>query len=79
MTAAQQRRVTILGSTGSVGCNTVELVEADRAAYAVEALVARSNVARLAEQARRLNAKFAVVADERHYGALKDALAGTGI
>ncbi|MGH6974845.1 MAG: 1-deoxy-D-xylulose-5-phosphate reductoisomerase, partial [Stellaceae bacterium] len=48
MTAAQQRRVTILGSTGSVGCNTVELVEADRAAYAVEALVARSNVARLA-------------------------------
>ena len=79
MTAAQQRRVTILGSTGSVGCNTVELVEADRAAYAVEALVARSNVARLAEQARRLNAKFAVVADDRHYGALKDALAGTGI
>src|SRR5579863_1536093 len=79
MTAAQQRRVTILGSTGSVGCNTVELVEADRAAYAVEALVARSNVARLAEQARRLNAKFAVVADDRHYGALKDALAGTAI
>jgi len=79
MTAAQQRRVTILGSTGSVGCNTVELVEADRAAYAVEALVARSNVTRLAEQARRLNAKFAVVADDRHYGALKDALAGTGI
>ena len=79
MTAAQQRRVTILGSTGSVGCNTVELVEADRAAYAVEALVARSNVARLAEQARRLDAKFAVVADDRHYATLKDALTGTGI
>ncbi|MGH6969181.1 MAG: 1-deoxy-D-xylulose-5-phosphate reductoisomerase, partial [Stellaceae bacterium] len=79
MTAAQQRRVTILGSTGSVGCNTVELVEAERGAYAVEALVARSNFARLAEQARRLDAKFAVVADDRHYRALKDALAGTGI
>src|SRR5487761_381640 len=77
--AVQQRRVTILGSTGSVGCNTVELVEADREAYVVEALVARSNVARLAEQARRLDAKFAVVADERHYRALKEALAGTGI
>src|SRR5487761_1117080 len=77
--AVQQRRVTILGSTGSVGCNTVELVEADREAYVVEALGARSNVARLAEQARRLDAKFAVVADERHYRALKEALAGTGI
>src|SRR5487761_696065 len=77
--AVQQRRVTILGSTGSVGCNTVELVEADREAYVVEALVARSNVARLAEQARRPDAKFAVVADERHYRALKEALAGTGI
>ncbi len=77
--AVQQRRVTILGSTGSVGCNTVELVEADREAYVVEALVARSNAARLAEQARRLDAKFAVVADERHYRALKEALAGTGI
>ncbi len=77
--AAQKRRVTILGSTGSVGCNTVELVAADRDAYAVEALVARSNVARLAEQARRLRAKFAVVADERHYGALRQALAGSGI
>src|SRR5487761_1334446 len=77
--AVQQRRVTILGSTGSVGCNTVELVEADREGYVVEALGARSNVARLAEQARRLDAKFAVVADERHYRALKEALAGTGI
>jgi len=79
MAAAQQRRVTILGSTGSVGCNTVELVEADRDAYAVEALVARSNVARLAEQARRLGARLAVIADDRQYRALKDALAGTGI
>jgi 1-deoxy-D-xylulose-5-phosphate reductoisomerase len=77
--AVAQRRVTILGSTGSVGCNTVELLEADRDAYAVEALVARSNVVRLAEQARRLDAKLAVVADDRHYRALKDALAGTGI
>jgi 1-deoxy-D-xylulose-5-phosphate reductoisomerase len=79
MAAAQQRRVTILGSTGSVGCNTVELVEADREAYAVEALVARRNVARLAEQARRLDAKLAVIADDREYRPLKDALAGTGI
>jgi 1-deoxy-D-xylulose-5-phosphate reductoisomerase len=73
------RRVTILGSTGSVGRNTVELVGADRDSYAVEALVALRNVALLAEQARALGAKLAVVADETRYRALRDALAGSGI
>ena len=74
-----KRRVTILGSTGSIGCNTVELLAADREAYAVEALVALRNAPRLAEQAKQLNAKLAVIADDSQYGALKEALAGTGI
>ena len=56
-----RRRVTILGSTGSVGANTVELIEAEPDAYAVEALVAHRNAELLARQARRLKAKFAVV------------------
>ncbi|TWB79809.1 1-deoxy-D-xylulose 5-phosphate reductoisomerase [Nitrospirillum amazonense] len=73
------RTVTILGSTGSVGCNTVELVAADPEKYQVEALVARKNVDLLARQAKELRAKAAVVADEAHYAALKDALSGTGI
>ena len=73
------RRVSILGSTGSVGCNTVSLVEAEPERYAVEALTAHKNVELLAQQARRLKAKFAVVADESRYRALKAALAGTGI
>jgi 1-deoxy-D-xylulose-5-phosphate reductoisomerase len=74
-----KRRVTILGSTGSIGCNTAELLAADRESYAVEALVAQRNAQRLAEQAKSLNARFAVIADESQYGALKEALAGTGI
>jgi 1-deoxy-D-xylulose-5-phosphate reductoisomerase len=74
-----KRRITILGSTGSIGCNTVELLAADRDAYAVEALVAQRNAQRLAEQAKGLNARLAVIADERQYGVLKEALAGTGI
>jgi 1-deoxy-D-xylulose-5-phosphate reductoisomerase len=73
------KRIIILGSTGSIGCNTVELLAADRDAYAVEALVAQRNAQRLAEQARDLNARLAVIADERQYGVLKEALAGTGI
>ena len=74
-----KRRVAILGSTGSVGCNTVELVAAQPDAYEVEALVAQRNVERLAAQARQLNAKLAVVADESHYRALKALLDGSGI
>ncbi|HYM02796.1 MAG TPA: 1-deoxy-D-xylulose-5-phosphate reductoisomerase [Stellaceae bacterium] len=73
------RRVAILGSTGSVGCNTVELIAANPDAYSVEALVAQRSVERLAQQARQLRAKFAVVADDSRYGALKSALSGSGI
>jgi len=73
------RRVSILGSTGSVGRNTVSLVEAEPERYAVEALSAHRNVELLAEQARRLRAKLAVVADPSRYRVLKDALSGTGV
>ncbi len=73
------RRVTVLGSTGSVGRNTVELLAADPGSYTVEALVAHKNAGLLAEQARRLGARFAVVADDTHYDELKAALAGSGI
>lgn len=73
------KRITILGSTGSVGCNTVELIGATPAVYEVEALTAQTNVRRLAQQARQLKAKLAVIADPKRYGELKEALAGTGI
>jgi len=74
-----RRRVTILGSTGSVGRNTVELIEAEPDTYEVEALVAHRNAELLAQQARRLKAKFAVIADESQYRLLKAALSGSGI
>jgi len=73
-----RRGVTILGSTGSIGRNTVELVEASPDLYRVEALVANSRVDILADQVRRLKPRLAVVADEAAYPALKEALAGSG-
>lgn len=73
------RGVTILGSTGSVGQSTVDLIARDPASYRVEALVARTSVELLAEQARRLRARLAVVAEPDRYQALKAALAGTSI
>ena len=75
----QKRRIAILGSTGSVGCNTVELVAAEPAGYEVEALVAQRSAERLAAQARAVKAKLAVVADESRYRDLKSLLEGSGI
>ncbi len=71
---AAPRSVTILGSTGSVGCNTLDLIERQPGAFAVEALTANGSAGRLAEQARRVGAKLAVVADEACYQDLKAAL-----
>ena len=76
---AAPRSVTILGSTGSVGCNTLDLIERQPEAFTVEALTAKSSAQRLAEQAKRVRAKLAVVADESRYRELEDALSGTGI
>ena len=73
------RRVSILGSTGSIGCNTIDLISRNPDAYLVEALTANVNVEVLARQAKATNARLAVVADETCYADLKDALAGTGI
>ena len=73
------RSVTILGSTGSVGTQTVDLVSRDPERFPVEALTANRNVTLLAQQARQLNARLAVVADPAAYAELKSLLSGTGI
>jgi 1-deoxy-D-xylulose-5-phosphate reductoisomerase len=73
------RRVTILGSTGSIGQSTVDLLLRNPEGFEVEALTAYRNPHRLAEQACALRARFAAIADPFHYLALKEALAGTGI
>lgn len=73
------KRVTVLGSTGSVGANTIDLIERNRNAYEVEALTANRNVTVLADQAIKLDARMAVVADPDCYLELKSALSGTGI
>lgn len=78
-TPTEPRSVTILGATGSVGSNTIDLIGRNPGAYRVEALTANNNVSLLAEQAIRVDARLAVIADESKYAALQDALAGTGI
>ena len=74
-----RRRISILGATGSIGQNTIDLIARDPGAYDVVALTGGRNVARLAADARRLNAALAVTAYEDALPDLRDALAGTGI
>ena len=75
----EPRSVTILGSTGSVGCNTIDLVMRSPERFQVDTLSGNSNVNLLAEQAIAVGASMAVIADEALYSDLKSALSGTGI
>ncbi|MGL3607393.1 1-deoxy-D-xylulose-5-phosphate reductoisomerase [Rhizobium sp. G187] len=74
------RRLSVFGSTGSIGVSTLDVIEQldGRERFEVMALTGNGNLELLAEQARRFGAKLAVTADESQYMALKDLLAGTG-
>ncbi len=71
--------ISILGSTGSIGCSTIDLLLAEPERYKVRALVGGRNAAKLAEQALALQAELAVIADEALAGELESLLKGSGI
>jgi 1-deoxy-D-xylulose-5-phosphate reductoisomerase len=74
------RRITILGSTGSIGRSTIAVLrEASAFDYAVEALVGGDNVNLLIEQALMLRPAEAVIANEEFLPVLRSGLAGSGI
>ena len=73
------RRVSIFGATGSVGTSTLDLIRREPEAFEVVALTAFSDVDGLAAAARECGARIAVIGDERHYSALKNALQGSGV
>ena len=73
------RSITVLGATGSVGEQTLDLIRRNRGDWQVEALTANASVDNLAAVAREFGAKIAVVADDSQLAALREALAGSGI
>ena len=79
MTEHAVKTVTVLGSTGSIGCSTADLLAAHPDRYRVLALVGNRNAKLLAEQARALRAELAVCADPAMHGELQEALAGSGV
>ena len=73
------RRISVLGATGSIGENTLDLIGRDPSSYAVVALTGGRNAVRLAELAVQHQAELAVIADESCYAELRARLSGTGI
>ena len=73
------RRVSIFGSTGSIGVNTVDLIARQPDSFDVVALSGGRNVDRLADQAIALNAAIAVTCFPEEYERLAARLSGTGI
>jgi len=75
------RKITVLGSTGSVGVSTLDVLGqlGGRSAFEVTALTGGNNVDLLAQQARATGARMAVTANGARYQELKSALSGTGI
>jgi len=73
------RKVSVLGSTGSVGVSTLDLFEQAGVEVDLIGLTGGRNVARLAEQALRWRPQVAVIADERGLPELRERLKGSGI
>lgn len=78
-TQTAPQRITILGATGSIGLNTLDLIGRMPDRYSVEAMTANGNAKALADLARRHGARLAVVADPAAYADLKTELSGSGI
>ena len=77
ISAAQtaSRSISILGSTGSIGCNTLGVISQHAERFRIDALTAQNNVEKLIEQARTYQPKLAVIGNEEHFRTVKDALA----
>jgi len=74
-----KKNIAILGSTGSIGTQALEVVAANPNAFQVEVLTAQNNASLLVEQARRFNPNAVVIGDEKHYDFVKSALAPTDV
>ena len=78
-TLSLPRKVSVLGSTGSIGVSTLDLFAQAGVEVEVIGLTAGRNVARLAEQARLWRPQVAVVADETLLPELRERLKGSGV
>ena len=71
--------LTILGATGTIGVNTLDVVARHPERFRVVALTGQNQIEKLAEQCHRFRPRYAVVLDNDKAGLLQDRLRGTGI
>ncbi len=74
-----KKKLAILGSTGSIGTQTLRVAEEHGDMFEVRVLTANNNVELLIEQARKFNPDAVVIANEDKYEQLRDALADTDV
>lgn len=74
-----KQRIALLGSTGSIGVQTLDIVRENPEQFEITALVANRNWEQLAAQAIEFDADCVVIGDEQYYAPLKEALAATDV
>ncbi len=73
------KRIAILGSTGSIGKQTLEVIDSHPDFFEVEVLTAQNNAPLLIEQSKKFKPNAVVIANEDHYETVKQALKGEDI
>ena len=75
----ERRNIAVLGSTGSIGRQTLDIIDEYPQLFSAWLLVARSSADLLIAQARQFRPHMVIIADEQYYDYVRDALDGTGI
>ena len=71
----KKKKIAILGSTGSIGTQALQVIEEHAERYEAYVLTANNRVELLIEQARKFQPEIVVIANEEKYGILREALA----
>lgn len=74
-----RKRIAILGSTGSIGRQTLEVIQAQPDHFEVEVLTAQNNAQLLVEQAKKFRPNAVVIVNDSHYDEVKSGLSGEDI
>ncbi len=74
-----KKRIALFGSTGSIGTQALEVIEANPSLFSVEVLTAYANADLLIQQALKFRPNIVVITDDKKYQAVKDALANTDV
>jgi len=74
-----KKRISIFGSTGSIGTQALDVIAANPDKFSAEILTAHSNDELLVQQALKFNPNIVVIGDESRYAKVKEALASTAI